>query len=44
MDDFNLTKVEILIRLGKGGKSRIDYLGKTSRRAVLASLKSHDQI
>jgi site-specific recombinase XerD len=39
LEDLNSNSGAILIRSGKGGKSRIVYLGTTSRRAVSHYLK-----
>jgi integrase/recombinase XerD len=42
LDDINLITGEIVIRLGKGRKSRIVYLGNKSRKAVRSYLKHRD--
>lgn len=44
LSDFNYTTGSILIRQGKGNKSRTVFLGKKSRKAVRAYLKHrHDE-
>ncbi len=39
LEDVNLDIGEVIIRYGKGGKSRTVFLGRTTRRAVRAYLR-----
>lgn len=42
MDDIDLVIGRIMIRHGKGDKSRVTFLGKAARKALRAYLKSRD--
>jgi integrase/recombinase XerD len=42
LDDVDLNTGQVIIRYGKGGKSRVVFLGRTTRRAVRAHLRTRN--